>query len=241
MDGVLTNQLDTRSLESLRQNGFDRFANCHNRINDSAKSFWKDDNSRRQKSRIIILFIGQTGSGKSTAINNLLNVDIFETNPVVSCTKNIEFIDYDIDGTGCHYITFCDMPGISESPELDKKYFSWYQKMIKMSACIVYFVKADGRAWEPDISALKKIRRKTDLSKFVFVLSQVDKVEPFREWNYSLKRPGPSQEKNILRQIENLKSQLELNNIQIIPCSTTESYNTKDLRSAIQDVIFSHL
>ena len=64
---------------------------------------------------------------------------------------------------------------------------------------------------------------------FFFVLNQVDKIEPFREWNIEKHEPGLNQFKNIHRKIDDLARYFDVAPSKIIPVSSNEKYNLTTL------------
>lgn len=132
----------------------------------------------------LVVFIGKTGYGKSTTLNCLLGKDIFETDDIRSCTKES---DYALLITNNKGIAFCDLPGIGETRDADKKYRNEYYQLIPKAACVVYFLRADQRDYERDIDLLKDLKARYNglFKKIIFVMNFADKIEPINR-GYSL-------------------------------------------------------
>jgi len=77
-----------------------------------------------------IIFIGQTGYGKSSLINKLIDKNIFETSDYESCTKTLQsavfFLHHKMKHEKVAYhLSFVDLPGIGENDKSDEQYLQW--------------------------------------------------------------------------------------------------------------------
>ena len=94
----------------------------------------------------IITFIGKTGSGKSSTINELcktsLPVDVSE-----ACTKYPIVVKGSHNGVNFNVV---DLPGISECIGANVDYSIFYKKYLKLADTIVYLTQADTRAYKQD-------------------------------------------------------------------------------------------
>jgi len=130
-----------------------------------------------------VIFIGQTGYGKSSLINKLIKKDIFETSDYQACTKVLQSASYFLDHSGkseklAHLLSFVDLPGIGENDKADKSYLHWYQDYIKEAAIIVYLFRADKRDHTQDEFFFNNVFDKSMSNRLICVISQADKVEP---------------------------------------------------------------
>ena len=140
---------------------------------------------------------GKTGVGKSSLANALFGTDICKISDVAACTREPQEILLSLAGK--NGFTLVDVPGVGESTERDSEYSSLYQKLLPELDLVLWVLKGDDRAFTSDQLFYENVV-KPHLSKgkpFFFVLNQIDKVEPFREWDISKHEPGPKQVDNI--------------------------------------------
>lgn len=130
-----------------------------------------------------VIFIGQTGYGKSSLLNALLGLHVFETSDYEACTKVLQSSDYFLqlehmaDRTS-YVLSFVDLPGIGESDETDNHYLQWYQSYIAEATVVVYLFRADKRDHTQDEFFFNHVFNKTLSRKLLCLLSQADKIEP---------------------------------------------------------------
>ena len=187
-----------------------------------------------------IIFIGQTGYGKSTLINKLIRKDIFETSDYESCTKTLQSADYFLHHKMKHekvayHLSFIDLPGIGENDQADKVYLKWYQAHIKKATVIVYLFRADKRDHTQDEFFFKNVFDKNKSKQLICVVSQADKIEPMnRELNLS-----NNQKKNLLKKESEIKNQefLSFHKPDIIHISTYLDINISELENKIIRVL----
>lgn len=191
-----------------------------------------------------VIFIGQTGYGKSSLINKLIKKDIFETSDYEACTKKLQSAVYFLHHKMKHehiayHLSFVDLPGIGENDQADEKYLQWYQSYIKEAAVIVYLFRADKRDHTQDEFFFNKVFDKNKSNQLICVISQADKIEPInREFNLS-----NNQKENLLKKTNEIKNQPFLNfeNPDIIYLSTHLNINIMKLEnkiiSKIQNII----
>ena len=71
---------------------------------------------------------------------------------------------------------------------------------------------------------------------FVVAVNQVDKIEPFREWDEANRKPGPTQEGNIAKKVLYVAKQFDdLSASQVVPVSANERYNLDKLVLTLVD------
>lgn len=130
-----------------------------------------------------IIFIGQTGYGKSSLLNTLLGNNIFETSDYEACTKSLQSADYFLHLKNMAYktayiLSFVDLPGIGENDKSDNQYLQWYQSYIEEAAVVVYLFRADKRDHAQDEFFFNHVFNKAASGKLLCLLSQADKIEP---------------------------------------------------------------
>ncbi|MCU8015958.1 50S ribosome-binding GTPase [Shewanella sp. SM72] len=136
-----------------------------------------------KRKAINVIFIGQTGYGKSSLINKIVKKDVFETSDYQSCTKVLQSADYFLGHNKgsekqSSVLSFVDLPGIGENDKADKNYLQWYQEYIKKAAVIVYLFRADKRDHTHDEFFFNNVFDKRMSERLICVVTQADKIEP---------------------------------------------------------------
>jgi len=167
---------------------------------------------------------GKTGVGKSSLCNALFGQELCEISDVKACTRNPQEVFLNLGGKG---MTLLDVPGVGESQERDDEYGKLYASLLPELDLALWVLKADDRAFSSDELFYKNIvKPHIDEGKpFFFVLNQVDKIEPFREWNEAEHRPGVNQFSNIDKKIEAVSLSFDCPKNWIVPVSANEKYN----------------
>lgn len=186
--------------------------------------------------KLSIIFIGQTGYGKSSLINKLINKDIFETSDYQSCTKVLQSANYFLHHKKKHEklaynLSFIDLPGIGENDKADETYLQWYQKYIEEASVIVYFFRADKRDHSQDEFFFNNVFNKGKTKNLICVISQADKIEPINRGT----ELSPIQKENLEKKksvIQN-KSFLSFGDIDIIYVSSHLDINIEKLENNI--------
>ena len=148
---------------------------------------WRYENAHRLGYENIktlqVIFIGQTGYGKSSLINKLINKDIFETSDYQSCTKVLQsagfFLHHKMKHQRLAYqLSFVDLPGIGENDKADEQYLQWYKDYIEEATVIIYLFRADKRDHSQDEFFFNNVFNKNKAMDLICVISQADKIEP---------------------------------------------------------------
>lgn len=178
---------------------------------------------------------GKTGVGKSSLTNALFGKEICPISDVEACTRNPQEV---IIGMGQKGLKLLDVPGVGESSERDKEYAPLYAKLMPELDLVLWVIKADDRALTSDEVFYKSVvKPHVDEGKpFFFVLNQVDKIEPFREWDEDRGEPGPKQFQNIHRKIEDVATFFGITASKVIPVSANEKYN---LTKLVDEIVFA--
>lgn len=171
---------------------------------------------------------GKTGVGKSSLCNALFGKDICPISDVEACTRDTQEVLLDLGGSG---IKLLDVPGVGESSERDEEYAKLYANLLPELDLILWLIKSDDRALASDENFYKNIvKPHIDEGKpFFLVLNQVDKIEPFREWDEEKHEPGIKQFRNIHKKVDDVARFFDLAPSRVIPVSANEKYNLTKL------------
>lgn len=171
---------------------------------------------------------GKTGVGKSSLCNALFGTDICPISDVEACTRDTQEVLLNMGDKG---IKLIDVPGVGESTIRDEEYGKLYSKLLPELDLVLWLIKSDDRALASDENFYKNVvRPHIDEGKpFFFVLNQVDKIEPFREWDEDKHEPGPKQFQNIHRKIDDIAKFFDIAPSKVIPISANEKYNLTKL------------
>lgn len=178
-----------------------------------------------------VAIFGKTGVGKSSLTNALFGQDACKISDVEACTRKPQEVFMKLNGAS-KGIKLLDVPGLGESAERDKEYFKLYAEILKDADMVLWVLKGDDRTFTSDeefyTTCMKPYMDKG--KPFVVAVNQVDKIEPFREWDVDNCKPGSTQEGNIAKKIIYVAKQFgDLPASQVIPVSANEKYNLDKL------------
>lgn len=173
--------------------------------------------------------LGKTGAGKSSLCNALFGTDVCEISDVEACTRQPQKVL--LANKNKYGIALNDMPGVGESLERDREYEALYEKTIPEFDVILWALKADDRAYSVDLEFYEKIvKPHVERGKeIIFVLTQADKIEPFREWNTADGRPGDAQLNNINAKIKGISELFHVPRAKVRAISAPERYGLVEL------------
>lgn len=170
----------------------------------------------------VIGIMGKSGAGKSSLCNTLFSPPPAIVDAVRGCTRRVN--RYHVR-CGSHTLHIADFPGIAETPELDRQYRRLYRAWSSKLDLIVWGLKADERAWKDDLRCYRELLNAgAEPERFLFVLTQADKMEPCREWDNSNHQPSANQSENLATKTE-LAMMLFAAVHPVIAVSATEKYN----------------
>ncbi|HRN45283.1 MAG TPA: 50S ribosome-binding GTPase [Flavobacterium sp.] len=178
---------------------------------------------------------GVTGVGKSSLCNALFGKDVAAVSDVAACTREPKEIFIGSEGVG---IKLVDVPGVGETIERDKEYFALYEKLAPELDLVIWVIKADDRAYAQAEKAYKEILE-PNLKKcpVVFVINQVDKLNPLRDWDDSKNQPGSEKQKNIDAKIFEVSKAFDVSTKYIETVSVAEKYNLTKLMDTLVEVL----
>ncbi|ROW34644.1 GTPase [Citrobacter europaeus] len=137
----------------------------------------------------VIGIMGKTGAGKSSLCNALFQQPVCLTHDLTACTREPQRLVLTV---GERSMTLIDLPGVGEAPEYDEEYQLLYRSLLNELDLIIWVLRADDRARSTDIDTYRTlIEYGADPSRFLFVLTQADRVPPLPATSMSL--PSPEQ------------------------------------------------
>jgi small GTP-binding protein len=183
-----------------------------------------------------IAVFGNSGVGKSSLCNALFGKEIAKISDVEACTRKPQEIF--IGGKqGNGGINLIDVPGIAENKERHQEYTALYLSLAKEVDLILWAIKSDDRSYASAEEVYEKIIESAPSVPIVFVVTQVDKMNPIREWNENKKEPGDNQKNNISLKELDISRQFKVSADKIISISAEESYNLTRLVDLVVEVL----
>lgn len=181
---------------------------------------------------------GKTGAGKSSLCNALFGSEAFPISDVQACTREPQEEFVKIGSKG---IKLLDVPGVGESHEREKEYSELYRSLLPELDLVLWVLKGDDRAFSVDELYYKEVvlKQAIDAQKvpFIFVLNQVDKIEPFREWDVARHQPSEKQKQNIDAKVGYVSKVFDISGRRVVPVSANEKYGLDALVDNIVNVL----
>jgi len=179
---------------------------------------------------------GDSGVGKSSLCNALFGKEIAKISDVEACTrKPQEILLGDKDQGG---IILVDVPGVGEDPKRHKEYISLYKSLVPNLDLVLWAIKADDRKYLSAIEVYNKVLVPAlDKCPVIFVITQIDKVEPHREWDIQNNKPSQKQEANIAIKKNDISARFDISTNKIIPISSNDGYNLVELVNRVVEVL----
>lgn len=179
---------------------------------------------------------GDTGVGKSSLCNALFGKSIAQISDVEACTRSPQEVLISNENGGG--IILVDVPGVGEDQEKHDEYIDLYKSLTKELDLILWAIKADDRKYMSSINVYKEILEPNiENCPVIFTITQVDKIEPYREWDIQNSTPSEKQEANIQIKINDVSSRFDVSTNKIIPISSSDNYNLVELVNKIVEVL----
>ena len=186
----------------------------------------------------VIGIMGKTGAGKSSLCNAIFKGDVCAVSDVEACTREMQEIRIQF---GTRSVRLIDIPGVGESAERDSEYEQLYRDLLPQLDLVLWVIKGDDRAFSADEHFYKNVLLPAGGEvKTLFVLNQVDKIEPFREWNVTHARPSPAQMQNILDKEAYITQRFGFTDHPVIAVAASEGYNVTHLVEAMVRALPKH-
>ena len=175
---------------------------------------------------------GEMGAGKSRLRNALFGTYVCSSSDIEPCTRESPQVILELDGKIVH---FTNKPHADESIELVEKYEFIYQNVLPIFDIVILVLKGDNRSFHLDQQIYQRIiKRYIDAGKpFLAVISQVDKIEPYREWDEEERKPGVKQLSNIEAKRASVAGMLGISMNKTIAVSAYERYGLIELVDSI--------
>ncbi|NLC28593.1 MAG: GTP-binding protein [Campylobacteraceae bacterium] len=207
------------------------FNNWFDSLPDDAKNRLKIGLNKAFDYEPKVAIFGKTGVGKSSLTNALFGKDACPVHDVEACTRDPKEVFMKLDGDS-KGIKLLDVPGIGENKSRDEEYFRLYAEILKEADMVLWVLKGDDRTFSSDEefynTCMKPYMEKG--KPFVVAVNQIDKIEPFREWDLENRKPGPTQEGNIAKKLIYVAKQFgDLPVSKVVDVSANERYNLNNL------------
>lgn len=181
--------------------------------------------------------LGKTGAGKSSLCNALFGQKVAEISDIAACTREPQHILLSLTEGGSG-IVLVDVPGVGESRDRDIEYSELYKNLLPELDLVLWVIKGDDRALSIDEQFFKEcVEPHKATTPVAFVINQVDKIEPFREWDIKNKTPSPKQLENIRAKAEDVSKAFNVPASEICAVSADEGFGLVALVEHVVNIL----
>lgn len=197
----------------------------------------KIDQARNYTPKVGIF--GNSGVGKSSLCNAIFGKNVASISDVEACTREPQRIFIGNDASGIELI---DLPGIGEDPARQKEYTALYESLAPELDLVLWTIKADDRNYASCLDTYSKIFGDRKNLPIVFVITQADKTNPNREWDWNNFIPSDNQMANIAIKERDVSRRFDISAKKIISVAVgentaSEKYNIVELVDLIVEVL----
>lgn len=180
----------------------------------------------------VIGIMGKTGVGKSSLCNALFRSEACAVNAVEACTRQPQRVRLRF---GSHYLTLIDLPGVGENQQRDDEYRELYREQLTELDMVLWVLKADDRAFSVEEQFYQAVfmHRSGPQPPVLWVLNQVDKIEPSEQWNWSSAQPSDLQAEHISMKRHAVARQMRIAEQDIFTVSVRGRYHLSRLVEAM--------
>jgi predicted GTPase len=176
--------------------------------------------------------LGMTGAGKSSLCNALAGSEVVEVGMVDVCTRSPQEILLVKKERAS--LTLVDFPGMGVNTDWNEKdLLELYKDALRYLDFFLWVLKGDDRAYyDKNLNICRELFRHTEPRgsiPVIFVVSQVDKIDPARQWNVEKLEPGTEQRKNIEQKLKSVQRQFNLPRARLCAISSREGYGLVEL------------
>lgn len=196
-----------------------------------------DEQRKRMRHKLAEMFsyqpkigvFGKCGAGKSSLCNALFGQDVCVVSDVEACTRAPQEVLLEIGQNKS--LVLVDAPGVGEIQKRDEEYAELYRNLLPKLDAVLWVLKADDRAHTTDYDFYNRVvlPNLSPETPFIAVITQADKMEPFREWECEARKPGPRQLRNLETKTNVVAEMFGIKPGQIAVVSAEERYGLSTL------------
>ncbi len=179
---------------------------------------------------------GDTGVGKSSLCNALFGKETAKISNVEACTREPQHILIGDDNEAG--ITLIDVPGIGEDLARHKEYIELYKKLLPELDLVLWVFKGDDRKYMSSLDAYNQLFKSDKIQcPVLFIINQVDKIEPIEEWYDNGKNLGVTQIKNLNNRTFDICKRFDIPPSKVVGVCTKNGYGLIELVNTVVDIL----